>query len=216
MGGDTEVRTVRIDEAAADAADAADPGRPREVPLPVLLAAFLRLGLMSFGGGTDGWVYRDIVERRHWIDERAFAASVAFSRLMPGSGGVNLTVHVGRMLRGGAGALVAVFGLISGPFLVVIGLAVLYARVAGSPAVHAVLAGAAAAAVGLTLATGLKIVWRGDRSLGPLAMTLATVLAVGILRWPMVPVILGLAPVSIALARARGPRAPKRHGGGDD
>jgi chromate transporter len=213
MGGDAEARAARRDEAAAEAVG---PGRQYAVSLPALFAAFLRLGLMSFGGGTDGWVYRDIVERRHWIDERAFAAGVAFSRLMPGSGGVNLTVHVGRMLRGGAGALAAVFGLISGPFLVVIGLAVLYARVAGSPAVHAVLAGAAAAAVGLTLATGLKIVWRGDRSLGPLAMTLLTVLAIGVLRWPMVPVILGLAPVSVALALARGPRASQRHGGGDE
>jgi chromate transporter len=130
---------------------------------------------------------------------------------MPGSGGVNLTVHVGRLLRGGPGAVVAALGLISGPLLVVIGLAVLYARIAGSPAVHAVLAGAAAAAVGLTLATGLKIAWRGDRSPVPLAITAATVLVVGVLRWPMVPVILGLAPASIGLALAQ----TRRHGGHD-
>ncbi|HJU17661.1 MAG TPA: chromate transporter [Stellaceae bacterium] len=181
------------------------------MPLPALFAAFLRLGLMSFGGGTDGWVYRDIVERRHWLDERAFATGVALSRVMPGSGGVNLTVHVGRLLRGGAGAVVAALGLISGPLVVVIVLAVLYARIAGNPAVHAVLAGAAAAAVGLNLATGLKLAGYGDRSIGPLAVTLATVLAVGVLHWPMVPVIIGLAPVSIGLAF----RQAKRQGGGD-
>lgn len=208
MDAEAEARAAQIDDRAADAAD---PARPRAVALPALFAAFLRLGLMSFGGGTDGWVYRDIVERRRWIDERAFAASVAFSRLMPGSGGVNLTVHIGRMLRGAAGALVAVCGLIAGPFLIVIALAALYAQVAGSAAVHAVLAGTAAAAVGLTLATGLKLAWRGDRNPGPLAMMLATVFAVGVLRWPMVPVILGLAPVSIALARRR----TKGHGGDD-
>ncbi|MGH7112566.1 MAG: chromate transporter, partial [Stellaceae bacterium] len=163
---------------------------PRAVTRTALFAAFLRLGLISFGGGTDGWVYRDMVERRRWIDDRTFAASVAFSRLLPGSGGVNLTVHLGRMLCGGPGALVAALGLLLGPFLIVIALAVLYARITGSPVVHAVLAGAAAAAVGLTLATGLKLAWRGDRSAGPLAMTAATVLAVGVLRWPMVPVIL--------------------------
>jgi len=33
---------------------------------------------------------------------------------MPGSGGVNLTVLVGLRLRGGPGAVVAVFGLLSG------------------------------------------------------------------------------------------------------
>jgi|SRR5579884_350951 len=206
MSGDAEARAALIEDRAAEVE------RRREVSLLALFVAFLRLGLLSFGGGTDGWVYRDIVERRRWLDERAFAAGVAFSRIMPGSGGVNLTVHFGRLLRGGPGALVAALGLISGPFLVVIGLAVLYARIAGSPFVHAVLAGAAAAAVGLTLATGLKIAWRGDRSPGPLAVTLATVFAVGVLRWPMVPVILGLAPVSIGLAWVR----TNRHGGGDD
>lgn len=201
MSGNAEMRAASVDAAA----------ERRAVPLPALFIAFLRLGLLSFGGGTDGWVYRDIVERRHWLGEREFAAGVAFSRVMPGSGGVNLTVHIGRMLHGALGAVVAALGLISGPFLVVIGLAVLYARLAGSPAVHAVLAGAAAAAVGLTLATGSKIAWRGDKGLAPLAITAATVLAVGVLRWPMVPVIFGLAPVSIALALAR----TKRHGGHD-
>jgi chromate transporter len=199
-------RDVHARAASVDA-----PVGRREISLPALFAAFLRLGLLSFGGGTDGWVYRDIVERRHWLDEREFAAGVALSRVMPGSGGVNLTVHVGRLLRGGPGAVVAALGLISGPLLVVIGLAVLYARIAGSPAVHAVLAGAAAAAVGLTLATGLKIAWRGDRSPVPLAITAATVLVVGVLRWPMVPVILGLAPASIGLALAQ----TRRHGGHD-
>src|SRR5579875_2741545 len=116
----------------------------RAVPLAAIFVAFLRLGLMSFGGATEGWVYRDIVERRRWLDDREFTAGVALSRVMPGSGGVNLTVHVGRLLRGGAGAVI-----------------------------------------------------------------LATVLAVGVLRWPMVPVILGLAPVSIGLARLRA----KRRGG---
>lgn len=205
MGGKGEAGAVEIETGRGAPA-------PHAVTRTALFAAFLRLGLISFGGGTDGWVYRDMVERRRWIDDRTFAASVAFSRLLPGSGGVNLTVHLGRMLCGGPGALVAALGLLLGPFLIVIALAVLYARIAGSPVVHAVLAGAAAAAVGLTLATGLKLAWRGDRSAGPLAMTAATVLAVGVLRWPMVPVILALAPVSIALALAQS----RRRGGGDD
>jgi chromate transporter len=203
MGGDADAKAAHIENHAVVT------GQQREVPLAALFVAFLRLGLLSFGGGTDGWVCRDIIERRHWLDDREFLAGVALSRVMPGSGGVNLTVQVGRLLRGGWGAVVAVLGLLAGPLLVVIGLATLYARVAGSPAVHAVLTGVAAAAIGLTLATGLKLAWRSDRSIAPLAVTLATVLAIGVLRWPMVPVILGLAPVSIGLALVR----TKRRGG---
>jgi hypothetical protein len=37
-------------------------------------------------------------------------------------------------------------------------------------------------------------------SAGPLAIALATVLCIGVLRWPMIPVVLCLAPISIGLA----------------
>lgn len=204
MGGDAQAPAARGEEGAIGGA------RRRPVSLPALFAAFFRLGLSSFGGGTDGWVYRDIVERRRWIEDREFVAGVALGRIMPGSGGVNLTVQVGRLLRGGPGALVAALGLLSGPLLVVVALAALYQRIAGNPAVHAVLAGIAAAAVGLTLATGAKLVRGGERGLVPLAMTVLTVLAVGVLRWPMIPVLLGLAPLSVGLALARA-----RERGGD-
>ena len=69
-----------------------------------------------------------------------------------------------------------------------------------SATVHAVMDGIAAAAIGLTFATGLKLLPTGSMRVGPLAVTLATVLWVGILRWPMLPMVLSLAPVSIGLA----------------
>ena len=71
------------------------------------------------------------------------------------------------------------------------------------PAVHAVLDGIAAAAIGLTFATGLQLLPSGSARLGPLAITLVTALCVGVLRWPMLPVVLGLAPISIGVALAQ-------------
>ena len=84
--------------------------------------------------------------------------------------------------------------------VIVVAIAAAYTRGGWSPAVHAVLDGIAAAAIGLTFVTGLKLLPRAPAGLGPLAVTLATVLCVGILRWPMLPVVLCLAPVSIGLA----------------
>ena len=179
------------------------------VSLPAIFAAFFRLGVTSFGGGTAAWLYRAFVQRRHWINDQTFLVDVGLSRLMPGSAGVNLTVQVGQRLRGGLGALTAVVGLLSGPLVIVVALAVGYARIAGSPVAHAVLDGIAAAAIGLTFATGLVLVPRGVAQIGEIAITIATVLAVGVLRWPMLPVILCLAPLSIGLAwvRHRGRRS---------
>jgi chromate transporter len=134
--------------------------------------AFFRLGVMSFGGGTAGWLYREIVERRGWINDNEFLSSAALGRLVPGSGGVNLTVQVGQQLRGGSRAATAVLALLSGPLAIVLALAVGYEGVGQSHVLHAVLDGVAAAAIGLTFATGLKLIQLNWASLGPLAVTL--------------------------------------------
>jgi chromate transporter len=172
----------------------------KKVGLPAIFAAFFRLGATSFGGGTAGWLYREIVERKRWITHSEFLASSALGRLTPGSGGVNLTVQVGQQLRGAPGALAAVLGLLSGPLAIVVALAALYARIGHGTTVHAVFDGIAAAAIGLTFATGFKLVQFRAASAGPLAITCVTVLCVGVLRWPMIPVVCCLAPVSIGLA----------------
>jgi len=170
------------------------------IGLPAIYAAFFRLGTTSFGGGTAGWLYREIVERKRWITDTEFLSSAALGRLVPGSGGVNLTVQVGQRLRGAPGAVTAVLGLLSGPLAIVLALAVGYTRIGQSTMLHAVFDGVAAAAIGLTFATGLKLVQFRAESAGPLAITAATVLCVGVLRWPMISVVLCLAPVSIGLA----------------
>ena len=170
------------------------------VGLLALFAAFYWLGVTSFGGNTAAWVYHRIVQRRHWVTDAEFLSGVALGRIMPGSGGVNLTVQVGQHLRGSAGAAAAVVGLLSGPLVIVVGLALAYTRIGWSSAIQGVLDDIAAAAIGLTFATGLRLLPSGSARLGPLAVTLATVLCVGVLRWPMLPVVLCLAPLSIGLA----------------
>ena len=185
----------------------ADVRKEHQIGLPAIFTAFFWLGVTSFGGNTAAWLFHQIVGRRHWIDDREFLSGVALGRIMPGSGGVNLTVQVGQRLRGGAGAVAAVVGLLSGPLVIVMALAVAYTRIGWGPVVHAILDGIAAAAIGLTFATGLKLLPSGSARLGPLAVTLSTVLCVGVLRWPMLPVVLCLAPVSIGLVLVRGRNA---------
>ena len=174
--------------------------RDRRPGLPAIFAGFFWLGVTSFGGNTAAWLYHQIVRRRHWVTDAEFLSGVALGRTMPGSGGVNLTVLIGQRLGGSSGALVAVVALLVGPLAIVLALAIGYARVGWNPALHTVLDGIAAAAIGLTFATGLTLLrwWRAE--IGPLAITLATVLCVGVLRWPMIPVVLCLAPISIGLA----------------
>ena len=165
-----------------------------------IFLAFLRLGCTSFGGGTAGWLYRDIVLRRRWLDDSTFLAMLTVGQALPGSNGIKLTVLIGQHLHGVAGASVALFGLLAGPFVIVLAVAGLYAGLTGQKTLHDMLDGVAAAVVGLTFATGLRSVVHGAPEPIAWAIAAVTVLCVGVLRWPLIPVVLCLAPLSIGLA----------------
>ncbi|HEX3861172.1 MAG TPA: chromate transporter [Stellaceae bacterium] len=183
-------------DASGNEAGAAVPA----IGLARIFWAFFRLGCTSFGGGTAGWLYREMVLRRGWIDDQAFLATMALGQVLPGANGVKMTVLIGQRLRGGAGAAVAFLGLLSGPFAIILAIGTVYAGLSGERLLHQMLDGVAAAVIGLTLATGLRSLSQSAFEPASLTIAAATVGGVGIMRWPMLWVIVGLAPVSIALA----------------
>jgi chromate transporter len=185
------------------AAEAASPPAP---PLAALFGAFLHIGVTSFGGGLSGWMHREFVARRRWMSEADFLTGLALAQAMPGVNVVNLAIWIGFALRGSAGALLAVTGVLAAPIVVIILIGFVYGRYGGLSSVHAVLAGVTAAAVGLSLTLG----WRAARQAAGDAMSLGILLAtfatVGVLRWPMLPVVAVLVPLSLAFAFRRSAR----------
>jgi chromate transporter len=178
----------------------AEPAAPARVPLLAILAVFAKIGLMSFGGALSGWMHREIVVRRRWMDEADFLSGLALGQIMPGANVANLSLYIGQRLRGGWGALAALTGMLLPPMAIVLALGVLYERVAGVFWLHRFIDGVAAAAIGLTIMVGLRASRRVERRAGPVAILLLLFLTVGVLRWPMVPVVLCVTPASLALA----------------
>ncbi|MFI4998995.1 MAG: chromate efflux transporter [Reyranellales bacterium] len=74
--------------------------------------AFLRLGLTSFGGPVAhlGYFRQDIVARRGWLDERAYADLVALCQFLPGPASSQVGIGIGLYRAGVAGALAAWVG----------------------------------------------------------------------------------------------------------
>src|ERR1700751_2165901 len=92
------------------------PHRANPAPsLPALFLSFLTIGLTSIGGGLVGWIRRELVTRRAWIDDTEFLAYYGLSQIGPGATNVNLSVIIGSHLRGRAGALTALAGLLLVP-----------------------------------------------------------------------------------------------------
>lgn len=197
-------QTLETNElAGADMPDAVP--RPA-VSLKDLFFCFIQVGVTSFGGGTQAWVYRAVVDERRWLDEQAFLTGMTVAQILPGANPVNLALYVGQTLRGRIGALVATLGMILPAICVVLLAGALYSRVAHFPLTHFLLIGIATVGVGATLAAGVKAAKRIERKFVPILIGLATFAGVGIFHWSMVPVVAVLAPLSIYLAFRRSGR----------
>jgi chromate transporter len=65
------------------------------------------------------------------------------------------------------------------------------------------LGGAAAAAIGLSLAMGVKAVRASAVHIVPVLVIIATIVSIFVMQWPLLPVIAVIAPVSTGLAYLR-------------
>src|SRR5215472_2290173 len=93
--------------ASVTAAEEGQCGSPFEV-----LRIFLRLGLTSFGGPVAhlGYFRAEFVERRHWLDEGAYADIVALCQFLPGPASSQTGISIGLLRAGLPGALCAWLG----------------------------------------------------------------------------------------------------------
>jgi chromate transporter len=144
-------------------------------------------------------MHHEVVRKRGWLDEERFMAGLSLGQVLPGPNSVNLALYIGQQLRGWAGAAAAFLGILGPPFLFILVLAVAQARVSGSATMAAALGGVAAAGLANSCAVG-ALAARRLRGVGLWGVAAATFVAVGVLRWPMIPVVLALAPVGIGLA----------------
>jgi chromate transporter len=102
--------------------------------LPALVRYFLMLGATGFGGpvALANYMRRDLVEGRKWIDEPSYDRGLAIATACPGPMAFQLGVYFGYIMHGITGALAVALAFALPPFLIVVAIAVLYERFAGS------------------------------------------------------------------------------------
>ena len=163
--------------------------------------AFVKVALSGFGGALP-WARRMIVEQKGWMTAQEFNEAFALAQFLPGPNVVNFSVVFGARFGGAAGAAAAFLGLMLPPLVIVVALAMLYARYGDLAALGRILSGVTCAAVGLLIAVVAKMAMPLFTKRWDWAPMVAIVAFVGValVRWPLPYVFLGLAPVSIALA----------------
>jgi chromate transporter len=104
-------------------------------------AAFLKLGLTSFGGPIAhlGYFRREFVERRGWIDEERFGQLLGLCQFLPGPASSQLGFSLGLLRAGWPGAFAAFVGFTLPSALLMFGFAVsneVLSGALGGSAVH--------------------------------------------------------------------------------
>ena len=178
-----------------------------------LFVAFNALALQGFGGVLPV-AQRELVDQRGWLTREQFAQALSVGQVLPGPNIVNLALMIGDRFFGWRGAFAAMAGLLAAPLVIVLALAIFYARVAAEPMVAGAIRGMGAVAAGLVLAMAVKLAPTLRTNPLPLALCalacVATWLLVGLLRAPMALTVLGLGGAMVAFAwwwLGRPPRA---------
>ena len=186
--------------AAVPAPDLPASTPPVQPGLIELFVAFAKMSLAGFGGVLY-WARRGIVEQHRWMTAEEFNETYALCHFLPGPNVVNLSVVFGSRFRGIAGGIAAFTGLVGPPMVVAMILAALYARYGEIDALRRILAGVSCAAVGLLLATVLRMMMPllKKRDLVGLLVLTAVFIAIGVARLPLQAVLLVAIPLSIAI-----------------
>src|SRR5215213_8539784 len=124
-----------------------------------LTAYFLTLGTIGFGGPVAlvGYMQRDLVERRRWIDDEEYKLGLALAQIMPGPLAPQLAIALGYFLHGVLGATLVGVAFVLPSFLMVLALSALYVAYGGLWWMQALFYGISAAVIGIIAIAAYKL-----------------------------------------------------------
>ena len=145
---------------------------------PVVLY-FLKLGTLGFGGpvALAGFMHRDLVEQRRWIEEDEYKLALALAQIMPGPLAAQLAIALGYFQHGVLGATAAGLAFIVPSFLMVVGISMAYLAYGGLWWMQALFYGIGAAVIAIIAIAAYKLARSTNRQ-DPLLWGIFTVLAV--------------------------------------
>jgi len=153
-------------------------GKPRYT-LWQMVTYMLRLGALGFGGPVAlvGYMHRDLVEARGWIEEADYREGMALAQLAPGPLAAQLAIYLGYVHYRLLGATLVGLAFVLPSFLIVLALGWAYVRFGGLPWMQAVFYGVGSAVIGIIVMSAKKLT---EKSVGrhPLLWAVWLLLAV--------------------------------------
>ena len=131
-----------------------------------LTRAFLRIGLLSFGGPAAqiALMHRELVEDRKWVTEPEYLSALSFCMLLPGPEAMQLATWMGWKLKGTPGGLIAGLLFVLPGAAVVLALSMIYVAFGQIPLIAALFTGVQAAVVAVVVEALLRVSKRALKS----------------------------------------------------
>lgn len=124
----------------------------------LLFLEFFKMGALTFGGGYAMIPFIEETVLRHgWMTTTELVDFIAISESTPGAFAVNISTYIGSEVGGILGAIVATLGLVLPPFLIILLIAKVYAKIKENIIVQGAMLGLKATVVGLIAATVLRV-----------------------------------------------------------
>ncbi|GIW06647.1 MAG: hypothetical protein KatS3mg060_1452 [Dehalococcoidia bacterium] len=170
-------------------------------PLAKFLGRVLFIAATAFGGGMGAHYYHHFVERTGWLSRDQFFQDMTLAQLLPGPNMVNVVAIIGQRFYGPLGAALATMVVLLPGTTLLVGLASLIAAVQANTATARVMDAVAAAAAGLLAMTIVRLAPSAKGARFNVVIVLVIVGLLIVVRLPMVPVVLAVAPIAIFLNR---------------
>ena len=140
-------------------------------------AATVHVTAIGFGGPTAlaGFMHRDLVERRRWVDEDEYRLALALAQIMPGPLAAQLAIALGYFQHGVRGATAVGLAFVLPSFLMVVAISMLYVAYGGLWWMQAVFYGVGAAVIAVITIAAYKLA-RSTNKRDPLLWAIFAVL----------------------------------------
>ena len=158
-----------------------------------LFISFLKIGAFTFGGGYAmvPLIEREVIDSRGWVAREEFLDLLTIAQSAPGPIALNTAVFVGYRIRGLAGALCSLMGIVLPSFVIILLVAIFFADIRDNRVVDAAFRAMRPAVVALIVAPIVSLA----RGMKPQLWLVSAAVAVGV--W-----YLGISPVYLLVVGA--------------
>lgn len=127
-----------------------------------LVLYFLKLGSIGFGGSIvlAHAMHKDLVQEKHWIDEKEYLRGLTLSQLAPGPLSAQLAIYIGYVTDGVWGATLSGIAFIFPSFLLVVLLSIIYLQFGALTLIQAALYGIGASVIGIIASSAYSLTTR--------------------------------------------------------